>query len=344
MSSTQKRPGTRQLGIVRMTRRRSATIVLLLSLFATPLRASSVLRDSAELDGLIAPGAELRSIQRQNDGFYEGPSWVERDGGYLVVSAIPDNQLLRIDGDNKISVLASDIVTAPAEGLIHDTLYTNRDLLGSNGTFYAGGRKLFLALFGGRSIALFDLRTHHAASIASGERAPLFHYPNDLALGPRGDLFFTAHEGIFRLHRGSVTLFRKMAANGLAFTPDRKALYASDGASVIVKIVINPDGSAGDTSTFLDTHGDPAKDEFLDGMKVDTSGNLWAVAPGGIWILNSRGERLGRIIAPTIDMPAGKHSRFTNLAFGGHDGATLYLTAPGGIYSIRLARSATARP
>ena len=54
-----------------------------------------------------------------------------------------------------------------------------------------------------------------------------------------------------------------------------------------------------------------------DGMKVDVAGNCGG--SGGIWIMDPRGKKLGRIVhgAPAT----------TNLAFGGDDWKTLYFTS-----------------
>ena len=58
---------------------------------------------------------------------------------------------------------------------------------------------------------------------------------------------------------------------------------------------------------------------FPDGMKVDVEGNVYCGGAGGIWIMDARGTKLGRIVhgAPAT----------TNLAFGGDDWKTLYFTS-----------------
>ena len=49
----------------------------------------------------------------------------------------------------------------------------------------------------------------------------------------------------------------------------------------------------------------------------------------GLRIVSPQGLHLGTI-------RAAANGRFTNLAFGGDDGKTLFLTAPEGLYGIRL--------
>jgi gluconolactonase len=53
-------------------------------------------------------------------------------------------------------------------------------------------------------------------------------------------------------------------------------------------------------------------------MKVDTEGNVYCGGAGGIWILDPKGKKLGRVVhgAPAT----------TNIAFGGDDWKTLYFT------------------
>jgi gluconolactonase len=55
-----------------------------------------------------------------------------------------------------------------------------------------------------------------------------------------------------------------------------------------------------------------------DGMKVDTAGNVYCGGSGGIYILDPKGKKLGRIIHG--------YPETTNIAFGGDDWKTLYFT------------------
>jgi gluconolactonase len=56
-----------------------------------------------------------------------------------------------------------------------------------------------------------------------------------------------------------------------------------------------------------------------DGMKVDSTGNVYCGGAGGIYILDPKGRKLGRIVH---GYPAT-----TNVAFGGGDWKTLYFTS-----------------
>jgi gluconolactonase len=54
-------------------------------------------------------------------------------------------------------------------------------------------------------------------------------------------------------------------------------------------------------------------------MKVDTAGNVYSGGAGGIYILDPKGKKLGRIVH---GYPAT-----TNIGFGGADWKTLYFTS-----------------
>jgi gluconolactonase len=66
-------------------------------------------------------------------------------------------------------------------------------------------------------------------------------------------------------------------------------------------------------------------------MKVDVEGNVYCGGAGGLWIMDPRGKKLGRIVhgAPAT----------TNLAFGGTTGKTLYFTSRNhlGAFTLNIA-------
>jgi gluconolactonase len=63
-------------------------------------------------------------------------------------------------------------------------------------------------------------------------------------------------------------------------------------------------------------------------MKVDSAGNVYVGGAGGLYILDSKGKRLGRIVH---GQPAT-----TNIAFGGDDWKTLYFTTRGTLNMVNL--------
>ena len=89
---------------------------------------------------------------------------------------------------------------------------------------------------------------------------------------------------------------------------------------------VNADATLEKGDVFFDMTAAPGEDA-IDGIKVDVQGNLYVSGPGGLWILSPDGKHLGTIVGP-------EHPH--NLAWGGDDGRTLYLTAQTGLYRIRL--------
>jgi gluconolactonase len=84
--------------------------------------------------------------------------------------------------------------------------------------------------------------------------------------------------------------------NGIAFSPDEKYLYVSNwdindihNTKTIMRYEVAADGSLSNGLVFFDmnkTDGDDA----LDGLKVDSQGNVFCSGPDGIWIISKEGK------------------------------------------------------
>lgn len=64
-----------------------------------------------------------------------------------------------------------------------------------------------------------------------------------------------------------------------------------------------------------------------DGLKVDTEGRVFCVGSGGIWVIAPSGEVIGIVRMPEV---------VRNLAFGGPDFRTLYLTPRGSLAKLEV--------
>jgi gluconolactonase len=131
--------------------------------------------------------------------------------------------------------------------------------------------------------------------------------------------------------------------NGLCFSPDESLLYVNDSDHGHIKVFdVAEDGTLGPARLFADGIGSGFSDEdsdairaakhqelhdagAVDGMKCDERGNVWVTGPGGVWVLDPSGERLGRIRAPEV---------VGNLAFGGEDRRTLFLMTSTTVHSL----------
>jgi gluconolactonase len=64
-----------------------------------------------------------------------------------------------------------------------------------------------------------------------------------------------------------------------------------------------------------------------DGMKVDAAGRVFCTGPGGVWVYAPDGTKIGVIETPEVT---------ANLAFGGPDLKTLFMTSSTAIYTLRV--------
>ena len=167
-------------------------------------------------------------------------------------------------------------------------------------------------------------------SMASSPSAPVMSKNSSAPVtDPKKELPFS---GVFRVRDGTVSLVTAELAgpNGIALSPDERHLYVGNwdpGRKVVMRYALDGAGSPTGGEVFFDMTGAEGQDA-IDGLKVDTAGNLYVCGPSGIWLLSPRGEHLG-----TVRLPESPH----NLAWGEQDARTLYITALTSIYRIRLA-------
>jgi gluconolactonase len=210
---------------------------------------------------------------------------------------------------------------------------------GSNGLTIDTSGALILAEHGDRRVARLPARSGKL-TVADRWEGKRFNSPNDVVVHSTGAIYFTdpfyglpqgekdpAREidfaGVFRVAPdGTVTLATRELErpNGLAFSPDEKILYVANSHGprpVILAFPLNPDGSLGPSRVFFDAKPLTEKGS-LDGLKVDSMGILWATGPGGLLVITPEGKLLGRVLTgrPTA-----------NVAFGGTDGKSVFLTA-----------------
>jgi gluconolactonase len=173
--------------------------------------------------------------------------------------------------------------------------------------------------------------------------------PNDLVYASDGTLYFTdppfglpaafadpkkelPFSGVYAVRDGAVSLVTAelTGPNGIALSPDERYLYVGNWdpeRKAVMRYARDAAGAESGGTVFFDMTSAEGEDA-IDGIKVDSAGNLYVCGPGGIWLLSPEGEHLG-----TLALPESPH----NLAWGGADGRTLYVTALTSIYRIRLA-------
>jgi len=152
---------------------------------------------------------------------------------------------------------------------------------------------------------------------------PLYRAPEPLPQGIQ-TVYYIANDG--KVKRVTETI---AAPNGIALSPDGKKLYVipSMQAQMLVYDVLGP-GSLGKQSVFC-TVRQPADKSGTggDGMAVDEKGNLYVTTHIGVQIFSPEGAAIGVLKIP--QQPA-------NVAFGGVDRKTLFVTARTGLYKALM--------
>jgi gluconolactonase len=136
-------------------------------------------------------------------------------------------------------------------------------------------------------------------------------------------------QGVYRLGEdGSVRLLTRDLSqpNGLAFSPDGRRLYIDDSERREIRVYDFGPNAQLSNGRLFGTEAGPPKSGVPDGMRVDRQGNLFVTGPLGIWVWDSSGRHLGTIVMP--EQPA-------NLAWGGPDYQTLYITATTSVYRLK---------
>ncbi len=164
------------------------------------------------------------------------------------------------------------------------------------------------------------------------------HRPNDLVYAIDGSVYFsdrrsktapggppmTELSAVYQVTRtGEVRIAVRDCdlPNGVALAPDQQKLYVAD-RNLLRVYDIAPDGSLRNGRIFADmqsgTPGGP------DGLKTDEGGNVWVAGPGGIWVFDPKGERLGIVEAPETPSNCCWGDAFRNL----------YITARTSVYRL----------
>ena len=117
--------------------------------------------------------------------------------------------------------------------------------------------------------------------------------------------------------------------NGIGFSPDGKTLYVSNtGPAFIRAYDVAKDDTLSNERVFFqwDLHPSTPLAGAPDGLKIDVEGNLWATGPGGVNVITPQGKLLGRLQGP---------GHTSNLAFGGPDGRTVFVTGGQFVYRVK---------
>src|SRR5712672_3384288 len=272
------------------------------------------------LDRIIAttePIKELGAGFGGDLGPAEGPVWW-KESRYLLFSDIHNNRRMKYEPGKGVSLFQEP--TNRANGL-------TRDLQG----------RLIACEHDSRRVTRQEL-DGSITVVANSFQGRQLNRPNDVVVKSDGCIYFTdpwsspaapeqwdlTFSGVYRvtpdLGTMSLLIGDFIVPNGLAFSPDESVLYINDTRRGHIRAFdLLPNGTLAKQTdrVFVDLRG--TEPGVPDGMKVDVEGNVYCGGAGGLWIMDPRGKKLGRIVhgAPAT----------TNLAFGGSDWKTLYFTS-----------------
>ncbi|MES2657419.1 MAG: SMP-30/gluconolactonase/LRE family protein [Verrucomicrobiota bacterium] len=305
------------------------TAILLALATSVLAQNPSVERLDPALDPLLDANTPIELL---GEGYTwsEGPVW-DRTAGELLFSDVPNNIIHAWKPGSAVRpYMKPSGYTGVAD-------YGGEP--GSNGLALDAEGRLLCCEHGDRRISVLT-KGGGKMTVADRFEGKRLNSPNDIAVHSDGTLFFTdpiyglpkkekdpMREldfcGVFRIAKdGKVSLVTKEIErpNGIALSPDEKTLYVANSHGPrphIFSIQLKPDGTAGEPRTFFDTRG-LSGSGAADGLKVDAAGNLWATGPGGLLIISPDGKLLGRVLT---------HRATANVAFGGEDGKSVFLTA-----------------
>jgi gluconolactonase len=279
-----------------------------------------------------APSGDLTAtlvadvMPRDANGYYlfEGPVWID---GALYFSDMNPNQAggwnsnLRkyVPGMGDAAVWIAD---AGTNGLAVDSMGV---------LFSATARK--------GEISKYDLATPTAMQVIGG-----FNSPNDITIADNGTIYFSdpqqgeimppgGHPPVIHIVKDGVDGVLNpdlQGPNGLTLSPANDILYvAVTGQGMVKKVTLKADGTADTVGDFLMQLQTP------DGMTKDCLGNLY-IAEHNAQQVSVYSPDAMKLATIKTGMANNQAANPTNVAFGGPDGKTLYITAAYSLWQLDL--------
>jgi gluconolactonase len=262
--------------------------------------------------GEVSEWARIQLNGAETPVFLEAPAF---DGaGNLWVADIPWGRLFRIAPSGEVEL-----------GGEYDGWPTGMK-------FLADGRLLIADHK--RGMMIFDPASGTAEPWFERYQLEPFKGCNDIAVTREGDLYFTdqGQSGwqsptgrLYRVRSGTgrleLLLDNLPSPNGLVLNKAESALFlALTRANAIWRVGLHADGNVGKVGTFIQMSGGNGPD----GVTIDEEDNLAVchVGFGAVWLFSRLGEPMLR-----INSPVGVHT--TNIAYGGPDMRSLFITEAG---------------
>ncbi len=237
----------------------------------------------------------------------EGPA-VGPDGHLYLVSFGRDGTIGRVRAQADGSGKAELFVELPAGST-------------GNGIRFAADGTMYVADYSGHNILRIDAQ----GRVEVFAHEPRMHQPNDIARAPDGRLYASDPDWkngsgqLWRIDRDGSTHLLETGmgtTNGVEVSPDGRHLYVNESVQRnLWAYDLGEDGGVSNKRLLLNF-----PDHGLDGMRADVDGNLYIAryGAGTVAVVSPEG-RLLREVRLKGDKP-------TNVAFGGADGRTVYVT------------------
>jgi gluconolactonase len=296
--------------------------------------AASSSAPSAQCEG-VAPSGDLIPVRiesansaRTEAGLYEGPVWINDSlyfSDFTFANGFP-SRIQKLDASGNMTTLIED---SGSNGLAVD----------NQGNLIAGTHKF-------KAVSRYNLSSGERTTVASEFNGNVFNSPNDIAVAKDGTIYFTdpafqrdaapggqEKTGVYRISsHGTVSLVDDtiINPNGISLSVNEDILYVNGG------------GEQGVLRAYALVDGIPQAGKDLvtginipDGMAIDCLGNIYLT------------EHIKRKL--TVYTPDGKQiaqastdANLTNVAFGGADNKTLFMTGAGAVWKIDLNISGSA--
>lgn len=242
----------------------------------------------------------------------EGPA-VAKNGSLYVVNYLEQGTIGRVVGKNNVELLVK---------LANNSI--------GNGIRFDQQGDMYIADYVNHNVLKIAEKHLDSSEIASSlvevhGHSSLMNQPNDIAIMDNGILFasdpnWSKNSGqLWRIDtNGDVVLLEKSmgTTNGIEVSPDNKTLYVNESAQRnIWQYQLADDGSVSNKKLLISF-----TDFGQDGMRTDKQGNLYVAryGKGVIAIVSPQGKLLREVKLK------GKFP--TNVAFGGEDGKTVFVT------------------